>query len=53
MGDRHYSEFSLKPNMASSPLVAMSFLQEMSKMVRPSADEVLCLLQYKYDYCDY
>lgn len=53
MGYRHYSEFALKPNMASSPLVVMPFLQEMSKMVRPSADKVLYLSQYKYDHCYY
>nr|XP_015877903.2 mitochondrial intermediate peptidase, mitochondrial isoform X2 [Ziziphus jujuba var. spinosa] len=52
MGDRHYSEFSLKPNMASSPLVAMSFLQEMSKMVRPSADEEFkTIWNYKREKC--
>ncbi|KAF3433125.1 hypothetical protein FNV43_RR24227 [Rhamnella rubrinervis] len=39
MGHRHYAEFAVKPNMASSPKVVMSFLQEMSTMVRPSADE--------------
>ena len=49
MGHRHYAEFSVKPNMASSPKVVMSFLQEMSTMVRPSADEVLCLMQYSYE----
>lgn len=40
LGYRNYAEFSMKPNMASSPLVVMSFLEEMSNMVRPSADEV-------------
>ncbi|KAF4372136.1 hypothetical protein F8388_000352 [Cannabis sativa] len=39
LGYRSYAEFSLKPNMASSPEVVMSFLEEMSNMVRPSADE--------------
>lgn len=42
MGYRSYAEYTLKPNMASSPEVVMSFLKEMSEMVRPSADEVLC-----------
>ncbi|XP_008234377.1 PREDICTED: probable mitochondrial intermediate peptidase, mitochondrial isoform X1 [Prunus mume] len=39
MGYRSYAEFTVKPNMASSPEVVMSFLLEMSKMVKPSADE--------------
>ncbi|KAM1712707.1 hypothetical protein ACFX12_023551 [Malus domestica] len=39
MGCRSYAEFSLKSSIASSPEVVMSFLREMSKMVRPSADE--------------
>lgn len=45
MGYRSYAEFNVKPNMSSSPEVVMSFLREMSKMVRPSADEVLCPLE--------
>lgn len=40
MGCRSYAEFAVKPNMASSPAVVMSFLHEMSEMVRPRADEV-------------
>lgn len=44
MGCRSYAEFSLKSSIASSPEVVMSFLREMSKMVRPSADEVFCPL---------
>ncbi|KAF3964920.1 hypothetical protein CMV_010846 [Castanea mollissima] len=39
MGYRSYAEFSMKPNMASSPAVVMSFLHEIGKMVRPRADE--------------
>ncbi|KAK4489446.1 hypothetical protein RD792_005255 [Penstemon davidsonii] len=39
MGCNSYSEFALKENMASSPEVVMSFLHEMSKMVRPKAEE--------------
>ncbi|XP_041007330.1 mitochondrial intermediate peptidase, mitochondrial isoform X1 [Juglans microcarpa x Juglans regia] len=39
MGCRSYAEFAVKPNMASSPAVVMSFLHEMSEMVRPRADE--------------
>lgn len=39
MGYRSYAEFTVKPNMASSPAVVNSFLREISKMVRPRADE--------------
>ncbi|KAE8022416.1 hypothetical protein FH972_008218 [Carpinus fangiana] len=39
MGCRSYAEFAVKPNMASSPAVVMSFLHEISKMVQPKADE--------------
>jgi intermediate peptidase len=44
MGYRSYAEFVVKPNLASSPEVVISFLHEMSKMVRPRADEVFCSL---------
>lgn len=40
MGYKSYSEFALKGNMASSPEVVLSFLHDMSKMVRPKAEEV-------------
>lgn len=40
MGYRSYAEFIVMPNMASSPEVVMSFLLEMSKMIKPKADEV-------------
>ena len=40
MGYRSYAEFTMKPNMASSPAVVMSFLDDIGKMVRPRADEV-------------
>ncbi|KAL8539610.1 hypothetical protein ACS0TY_001278 [Phlomoides rotata] len=39
MGYKSYSEFALKGNMASSPEVVLSFLHDMSKMVRPKAEE--------------
>ncbi|PON56238.1 Peptidase M3A/M3B [Parasponia andersonii] len=39
LGYRNYAEFSMKPNMASSPLVVMSFLEDISNIIRPSADE--------------
>jgi intermediate peptidase len=40
MGCRSYAEFAVNPNMASSPTVVMSFLHEISKIVRPMAEEV-------------
>ena len=47
MGCRSYAEFAVKPNMASSPSVVMSFLLEMSNLVRTKADEVqVCCLPY-------
>ncbi|KAF8379289.1 hypothetical protein HHK36_028722 [Tetracentron sinense] len=39
MGYKSYAEFAVHPNMASSPEVVMSFLLDMSKIVRPRADE--------------
>ncbi|KAJ4828412.1 Mitochondrial intermediate peptidase [Turnera subulata] len=39
MGHYSYSEFILKQNLASSPEVVMSFLRDMSQMIRPKADE--------------
>jgi len=40
MGCKSYAGFAAHPNMASSPDVVMSFLLEMSEVVRPKADEV-------------
>jgi len=40
MGCNSYAEFSIKPNMALSPKVVMSFLLEMSKMVQTKTREV-------------
>ncbi|KAL6530223.1 hypothetical protein OROHE_014576 [Orobanche hederae] len=39
MGYKSYAEFALKDNMASSPEVVLSFLHDMSNMVRPKAEE--------------
>ncbi|XP_021842214.2 mitochondrial intermediate peptidase, mitochondrial isoform X2 [Spinacia oleracea] len=39
MGYKSYAEFSASPNMASSVDVVMSFLHELSSMVKPKADE--------------
>ncbi|KAK6155840.1 hypothetical protein DH2020_010088 [Rehmannia glutinosa] len=41
MGYKSYAEFALKENMASSPEVVLSFLRDMSEMVRPKAEEVV------------
>lgn len=40
VGYKSYAEFALKDNMASSPEVVLPFLLDMSKMVRPKAEEV-------------
>lgn len=40
MGYKSYAEFALKDNMASSPEVVLSFLHQMSNMVRNKAEEV-------------
>lgn len=42
-GYRSYAEFAVTPNLASSPAVVVPFLQDLSKVVRPRADEVLQL----------
>ncbi|KAL7107300.1 hypothetical protein ACP275_06G045800 [Erythranthe tilingii] len=39
LGYKSYTEFAVKENMASSPEVVLSFLHDMSEMVRPKADE--------------
>ncbi|XP_057453814.1 mitochondrial intermediate peptidase, mitochondrial isoform X1 [Lotus japonicus] len=44
LGCKSYAEFAVKPNMASSPKVVMSFLEEMSKIVRAKSKEELKLL---------
>lgn len=41
MGCKSYAEFAIRPNMAASPDVALSFLLNLSKSVRCKADEVL------------
>lgn len=41
MGYKSYAEFAACPNMASSADVVMSFLLELSSMVKPKADEVI------------
>ncbi|XP_004499673.1 mitochondrial intermediate peptidase, mitochondrial isoform X2 [Cicer arietinum] len=52
MGCGSYAELSVKPNMASSPKVVMSFLLEMSKMVQEKATEELKLLtKFKREKC--
>ncbi|KAL6131881.1 hypothetical protein ACLB2K_070254 [Fragaria x ananassa] len=52
MGYRSYAEFTVKPNMSSSPEVVMCFLKELSKMVRPTADEEFNKIKaFKRDKC--
>lgn len=46
IGYASYAEFALKQNMASSPAVVMSFLLEMSEMVRDKADKVSFLITF-------
>ncbi|KAJ4956022.1 hypothetical protein NE237_012805 [Protea cynaroides] len=45
MGYKSYAEFAAYPNMASSPEVVMSFLLDLSKIVRPTADEEFQAIQ--------
>ncbi|KAG8381486.1 hypothetical protein BUALT_Bualt06G0126800 [Buddleja alternifolia] len=40
-GHKSYADFALKGNMASSTEVVLSFLHDMSEMVRPKAEEVV------------
>ncbi|KAI3458275.1 hypothetical protein Pfo_014938 [Paulownia fortunei] len=50
MGCKSYAEFALKENMASSPEVVLSFLHDMSKMVRPKAEEEFKkILDFKWE----
>ncbi|PIA35745.1 hypothetical protein AQUCO_03500240v1 [Aquilegia coerulea] len=39
MGHKSFADFSIHPNLASSPEVVKSFLLELSKIVRPKADQ--------------
>lgn len=41
MGCKSYADYTLHSSMASSPEVVLSFLLEMSKLIRPRADEEL------------
>lgn len=40
MGCNSYAGVMVEPNLAKSPKVVTSFLQELSKTVKPKADEV-------------
>ncbi|XVF09683.1 hypothetical protein REPUB_Repub07fG0116000 [Reevesia pubescens] len=52
MGCKSYAEFVMKLNMASSPEVVVSFLLEMSNMVKPRADEEFKTIRnLKRDIC--
>ncbi|KAK2975850.1 hypothetical protein RJ640_022867 [Escallonia rubra] len=47
-----YAEYALHSSMASSPKVVLSFLLEMSKMVRPMADEEFkAISDFKREKC--
>nr|KJB39354.1 hypothetical protein B456_007G008100 [Gossypium raimondii] len=52
MGCKSYAEFVMQLNMASSPEVVVSFLQEMSNMVKEKADEEFNTIRnLKRDLC--
>ncbi|TYG43330.1 hypothetical protein ES288_D11G007900v1 [Gossypium darwinii] len=52
MGCKSYAEFVMQLNMASSPEVVVSFLQEMSNMVKEKADEEFNTIRnLKRDVC--
>lgn len=40
MGCNSYADFMVEPNLAKSPKVVTSFLQELSRTVKPKADQV-------------
>jgi mitochondrial intermediate peptidase len=40
MGCKSYAHFAIRPNMAASADVVMSFLQDLSDNVRQKADQV-------------
>ncbi|XP_065004479.1 mitochondrial intermediate peptidase, mitochondrial-like isoform X1 [Musa acuminata AAA Group] len=51
MGCKSYAEFAIRPNMAASPDVAMSFLLNLSKSVRCKADEEFNIIrEFKRQY---
>ncbi|CAN4085235.1 unnamed protein product [Withania somnifera] len=51
MGCKSYAEFALHSTMAASPEVVVSFLLEMSKVVRPKADQEFQEIQnFKREY---
>nr|DAD33704.1 TPA_asm: hypothetical protein HUJ06_012555 [Nelumbo nucifera] len=53
MGYKSYAEFAVHPNMASSPDVVMSFLLDLSTIVRPKADEEFKTIRdFKLKRCD-
>ena len=45
MGHSSYADLAVHSSMASSPDVVLSFLLEMSEIVRPRADEVQYLVK--------
>ncbi|XP_010919044.1 mitochondrial intermediate peptidase, mitochondrial isoform X2 [Elaeis guineensis] len=53
MGCKSYAEFAIRPNMAASPDVVMSFLLDLSKTVRKKADEEFKIIKdFKRRFCN-
>ncbi|KAL0843971.1 hypothetical protein Bca101_017217 [Brassica carinata] len=52
MGCNSYADFMVEPNLAKSPKVVTSFLQELSKTVKPKADqEFIAIRDFKREKC--
>ncbi|CAN8253394.1 unnamed protein product [Cochlearia groenlandica] len=52
LGCNSYAEFVTEPNLAKSPKVVTSFLEELSKTVKPKADkEFIAIRDYKREKC--
>ncbi|KAF8687407.1 hypothetical protein HU200_043097 [Digitaria exilis] len=53
MGCKSYADFAIRPNMAASSDVVMSFLEDLSNIVRHKADEEYKIIQnFKRRACD-
>jgi intermediate peptidase len=52
MGCNSYADIMVEPNLAKSPKVVTSFLQELSKTVKPKADEeFIAIRDFKREKC--
>ncbi|CAN7115173.1 hypothetical protein BRARA_C01472 [Brassica rapa] len=52
MGCNSYADFMVEPNLAKSPKVVTSFLQELSRTVKPKADqEFIAIRDFKREKC--